>query len=292
MSKPSVSTATVQEMLQRNWGDVSELHPLTDGLTAQVFGFRHDAVEYVIRVSESFDSFRKDAFVSRRFASRNLPIPEIVEIGQLDLGAYYCISHRAPGVRLHDIGAAEMAQMVDPIVLTLAAISSADLTGSAGFGHFDAHGVAAYPTWRDFLLAVADPSIFDWKHVDADVDQDLIRQATYLVGEYATQCPELRCLIHGDFGSYNVLTNGRCITAVIDWDLALYGDPLYEMAGIFFWHEDLLAPLIDYFERHAHDYPDWRERMRCYQLHIGLHEIFYRRYDIAWLTERCARIIG
>ena len=124
MPKPSVSAETVQEILQRNWGEVSDLHPLTDGLTAQVFGFRHDAVEYVIRVSESFESFRKDAFVSHSFASRNLPIPEIAEVGQLDAGLYYCISHRAPGVRLQDIDAAEMAQMVEGKTCTLQTTST------------------------------------------------------------------------------------------------------------------------------------------------------------------------
>ena len=47
-------------------------------------------------------------------------------------------------------------------------------------------------------------------------------------------CPEEHKLVHGDFGSNNVLTDGQKITGVLDWDCALYGDPLFDVAGSFF----------------------------------------------------------
>jgi hypothetical protein len=43
------------------------------------------------------------------------------------------------------------------------------------------------------------------------------------------------CISRRAFGSYNLMTDRRRITAVIDWDRALFGDPLYELANLLFW---------------------------------------------------------
>src|SRR5262249_61598305 len=40
---------------------------------------------------------------------------------------------------------------------------------------------------------------------------------------------------HRDFGSNNVLTDGIGITAVLDWDAAGCGDPLYDVGAALFW---------------------------------------------------------
>jgi Ser/Thr protein kinase RdoA (MazF antagonist) len=40
------------------------------------------------------------------------------------------------------------------------------------------------------------------------------------------------CLLHGDLGNHNVFTDGTAITALIDWEDALSGDPMFDVA---FW---------------------------------------------------------
>ena len=93
------------------------------------------------------------------------------------------------------------------------------------------------------------------------------------VRELAGHCPEERRLVHGDFGSYNMLADSHRVTALIDWDLALFGDPLYEVANLFFWREERLEPLICHLESWIWNVPQGRERIVCYQLRIGLQEI-------------------
>src|SRR5262249_32278643 len=39
-------------------------------------------------------------------------------------------------------------------------------------------------------------------------------------------------LLHGDLGSHNVFTDGASITALIDWEDCLSGDPVFDIA---FW---------------------------------------------------------
>jgi len=297
MPKPSVPVTEIQHMLRQRWGEASDFHMLTEGLASQAFGFRSGAAEYVVRVNEAAETFQKDAFVARKFADSRLPVPKILDIGLLDAGPAFCVSRRAPGFRLHDLDAEGMARMARPVAQTMRAISASDLTDTSGFGRFDSTGSAPFVSWRGFLLAVASPDYFDWEAVSEEVNQRVVREAVGQVVELAAACPEERHLIHGDFGSYNVLTDGDYVTAVLDWNLALFGDPLYEVANLFFWNEERLTPFIRHLESEGCCLPQWRERMRCYQLRTCLQEIndsvaWGGPVDIGWLTTRCTQILG
>ena len=292
MPKPSIPLATVEQLLQKEWGSFSDIAPLEGGLTAQAFSFRFDDAECVIRLSHSLYSFQKDAFVSDRFASSSLPIPKVLKLGNLDADTYFCISRRASGVRLQDLSTSELEGVTDAVVSVMDVISKADLAGTRGVGRFNAQGQAPYQTWSDFLLTVTDAEVFAWTNTTEKVDKRVVARATSIIKENVSAYPELRCLLHGDFGSYNVLSDGEHITGVIDWDLSLFGDPLYEVANLLFWREERLLPVIRRLEKEVENLPQWQERVLCYQLHIGLNEIYYERYNIAWLTNRCKDIMG
>ena len=112
-------------------------------------------------------------------------------------------------------------------------------------------------------------------------------------------CPEERALVHGDFGSNNVLAEGEHITGVIDWSEAMIGDPLYDVANIFFWRTWLpcMERQAQYFEAHPFKVPNWEERILCYQLRIGLSEIFGNSTEhpsetAIWALGRCEQIVG
>ena len=286
----------IEAMLRERWGDVSGFSRLAEGLASQAFSFRHDAAEYVVRINGSIAGFEKDSYVSRRFASSALPIPEVVSIGRFDEGHAFCISRRAPGVRLHDLDARSSSQIVNPSLQVMESIAASDLTGTTGFGPFDAGGAGAYSSWKDFLIGIANAGRFDWERAGRSADMGIVSRMLRLVEELAERCPEERSLIHGDFGSYNLLTDGGRITAVIDWDRAVFGDPLYEVANLFFWREACMERVIRRVERSLTDVPRWRERVLCYQIRIGLQEIYESAIgegptDLAWLTTRCLNIV-
>ena len=44
-------------------------------------------------------------------------------------------------------------------------------------------------------------------------------------------------LVHGDLIIHNLLTDGVNLTGVIDWELALYGDPDYDLFRLFYYQE-------------------------------------------------------
>lgn len=48
---------------------------------------------------------------------------------------------------------------------------------------------------------------------------------------------EKTTLVHGDLVIHNLLTDGRNLTGVLDWELALFGDPDYDLFRLFYYQE-------------------------------------------------------
>lgn len=292
--KPNLPPSQVEEWLASRGGPVTDFQRLTEGLASQAFAFRRSGVDLVLRINRSSAGFRKDPYVSRLFGRPGLPIPEVLEIGTLPGGGAACISRRAPGVRLRDLDAPAAERVADRVACTLDAIAATDIRGTAGFGPFDGSGVAPFPTWAAFLTAVADPTRYDWEAVARRVDAALLAKLRAVVLDLAPRCrcPEVRRLIHGDFGVDNVLSDGRRVTAVIDWALAMFGDPLYEWATLCFWRDVNLRPVLARFEALQPD----RQRLWCYQLRFGLEEIRQSAVggnpvDLDWLVARCSTLL-
>ena len=85
-------------------------------------------------------------------------------------------------------------------------------------------------------------------------------------------------LLHGDLGNHNVLTDGTAVTALLDWEDCLAGDPIYDIA---FWatfhppgrHEAFLGGY-----RAVHELPeDFSVRFWLYFLRIALAKTVHRR---------------
>jgi hygromycin-B 4-O-kinase len=103
-------------------------------------------------------------------------------------------------------------------------------------------------------------------------------------------CPEERCLVHGDLLHYNVLVDSDRITAVIDWGCGIYGDFLYDVAWFAFyapWYPawrgiDFVAEAARHYQAIGLDVPYFEERLRCYQVRIGLGDQTWNAWTQNW----------
>lgn len=316
MTRTRVPAPSIVAALEHALGPVHGFVPLAEGEESQAFAFRAEGLgsaaqaEHVVRVHRSREGFDKDDFAARRFARPGLPVPAVTAIGRIeDLSfdqsfegpffgkPFYCVSRRLPGSTLQDLPIDMLSLLAEPLARTLEELAASDLAGTTGFGRFDANGTGEHASWRAFLDAVAER---DWSaaRLDAQALWRVERQLAIVRG-LAPSCPEVRRLVHGDFGSNNVLTDGREITGVIDWSEALFGDPLYDVANIFFWRPWLacMEQQARHFEQALPADPGTAERLRCYQLHIGLRQIHDcalagEAEDLLWALERNARIAG
>ncbi len=123
----------------------------------------------------------------------------------------------------------------------LDALRAVELDASAGAGAWRGDGPAERASWRAHLLAVADDHPDDRTHGWRERLATRIDDEAAFVDAFARMeplvdvCPEVRHLIHSDLLHGNVLVADDRVAAVFDWQCALAGDFLYDVAWLTFW---------------------------------------------------------
>jgi hygromycin-B 4-O-kinase len=295
-TKSALAAAQVRAAVEARLGAVSGFAPLPEGLVSQVFGFERGGEAFVVRVGRERAGYEKDAFVARSFARPALAIPEVVAIEAAGEALTFCVSRRAPGMRVQALDEAGATRVAPAILDALAEIGRSDTAAVTGVGRFDAAGRAPWATWRDYLLRFH-PDADAWTaRLPAD-DAALMRRALALVEQLLPAREPARRLIHGDFGSANLIADGAAVSAVIDWDLAAIGDALYDVANLLFWREARLSAVCDALRREHGGDPARRRTLAGYQLRIGVEEVREvvargASVDLGWLLARVRELVA
>lgn len=295
MTRPEIPENRVLELLEDRLGLAPrDLVPLRPGSWATAFGFDSETGPRVIRFSHNPDDFARDAHAFR-FRSSRLPIPEVTHRGELD-GAHFAVSKRIDDGFLDDLDGDGFRATLGSLVDMLDALRTADVSHSAGFGIWDIDGNGEHRSWQDYLRAsiVEDPAdrAGPWRaklETSATGASAFDRDVPVLLRRIEDM-PDVRGVIHGDLLNYNVFSSEGRVTGVIDWGCAMYGDPVFDLAWFGFWWPwypqwqgvDVVAEAERVFGDRGADMTNFRERLLCYELQIGLtHQAFHAAID-AW----------
>lgn len=291
--KTSLTIASIAQHLGEILGDISALTPLQEGEESQAFSFTQGGQKFILRVGADIEGYRKDALAFTCFANTAVPVPEVTCTGLLNNQHPFAVSRMIAGVTMQDAD----EQVVEAVLPQLTDIWR-DISNVHPASNADSFAAMLGPTygdWRNFLRSEHE-SLLGTNSVDSDLAHQLVDEINRLI----PHCPQGHQVIHGDFGSNNIIINPDVpeIAAVIDWDSARYGDPLFDIATAYFWRTwltcfDLSAK---YWDQHLGIMPAYRQRIRCYQLVIGVRDILDNIHDgddtmVAWLSERCRQIL-
>ena len=283
--------AAATDFLAGRYGDrASGVVEIGRGAWATAYGFMLDGAACVARFAAQPDDFAKDR-IAASYTSPALPIPAILEIGEAP-GGFYAISERAYGAHLDTLDEAGMRAVLPSLFAAHDAMRLADVSHTAGYGGWDGSGNAPRATWQQALLTLpgdaASSRIHGWRDRMAaypearsvfDEGFDCLRG---LVGV----CPSSRHLAHSDPLNRNILVANGMITAVLDWGCAMYGDFLYDLAHMTFstcwfpaWRGiDFAGEAERHFDAIGLAVPAMRQRVRCYEIHIGLDALAYNAF--------------
>jgi hygromycin-B 4-O-kinase len=290
-----VSPAQAEAFLVDRFGpDVQDVTGFGRGEWSRAFAFRRGGADWVARFGAYPEDFAKDRLAAR-YASADLPIPAVTEIGRA-FGGYYAISERAFGGYIDDLDGAGLRATLPSLFAALDAARRVDLSATTGYGGWGADGTAPYPSWRAALLDVASDRPGDrtwgWRErlAASALGTGPFDEALAHLRSFVAYCPEERHLIHSDLLHFNVLIDGDRISAVLDWGCSLFGDFLYDLAWFAFWAPwypawrgiDFQAEAARHYATIGLDVPHFDERLRCCQVHIGLDSMKYNAFKGRW----------
>jgi len=286
---PDAAAAFLQARLGSDPGPVEEVGA---GAWSRCFGYRDGGAERVVRFGRHRQDFEKDRRAVR-FRAPGLPVPEVHAIGRAGDG-WFAISTRAFGEPLEALPDEGWRATLPSLIAALDALRSCDLSGTAGFGEWDAGGRAPFASWRDFLLAVDRdrPAMrtHGWHRrlVESPLgDASFRRGLECLEGVADAAPPAARSLVHADLINRNVLVGvDHRIAAVLDWGCSLYGDFLYDLAWLEIWapwHPPIEAceirdRAVAHWTTVGLEVPDLEPRMRACLLHIALVHLAYNAW--------------
>lgn len=285
MAKPPIETTALLAQLRMTYPDIAVLNSIREGEESRAFVFISAGSDYVVRVNPSRTGFDNEKFAFEHFNSPALPIPEVTLVAPHGPKLWLCVSRRAPGTTLQELpagGAFAYGAAVSSVLDAMAHVTPNDGTG-----------LASQKAWPTFLTDVAGR---DWSLLDRTA-RDFVVGAASFIADMAKDLGDPRRLIHGDFGSNNLVVAQGEVTGVIDWSETMIGDPDYDVANNLFWRPwlDCMEQQCRYFEQHE----PWRltdtSKLACYQLRIGLGVLHDAIRDddermINWSLARCRTI--
>jgi aminoglycoside phosphotransferase (APT) family kinase protein len=297
-------------LAERYAGRARDVAELRGGDWSRAFSFRLDGRDLVARFGQYGEDFARDQ-QAMALSGPDLPVPRVLETGSA-LGGAYAISERWFGVFLETLDERRWRRLLPALLRGLDALRGAPALGIGGLAAAD--GPAAAGSWRDQLQAQLQDRpgqrVSGWRAAlagSAELD-GLFTTGERAISGLLDACPEIRHVLHRDLLNRNVLVtgDGSRLTAVFDWGCYGLGDFLYEVAWFTFWapwHAGLAA--IDFrseigghYRAAGLDVPRFDERLRCYELHIGLTHLAYCAFtgdpghSLPGIARRTREILG
>jgi hygromycin-B 4-O-kinase len=260
--KTRVEEERVRGFLRERYGAVSELAPITGGEISQAYSFVAGGRKLVLRVSWYDSGFRKDRFAHRHFRSAAVPIPEVLDLGPFEDDLYYAVTPFAAGSCMPQL-------CTDAVLSSLEAIHGTDVSDFGGYGRWiDGKGTFASCAESVESEACVDPAVLRLPFVRSGIFERLQRG----VAENLPAVSEERRLIHGDFGFDNLFVDGDRVSAVTDWDVSRYGDPVYDVGWVTSWTLDreFAERYRERAEQAGRELPEFERRLVCHECCVAI----------------------
>lgn len=242
---------------------------------------------YILKLSAENPAF---GFAIENWAMRRL---REAELSSLEIPAYNVLPQLLPcpflfieearGQTLTNFENPETQAVPEPLLFEFGrTLSKVHRIAGAGGGLLDC-GAKAWPaglhsSWREYIFLRLD------EHLQLCLDIGAITEAEqrdarqhFTSSELILNTAPIR-LLHGDPGHHNVFSDGQSITAIIDWEDALCGDPVFDIAywGTFV-RDEMRAQFLEGYESVENLPADFEYRYWLYYLRVALSKTVHRQ---------------
>jgi hygromycin-B 4-O-kinase len=283
--KPEVDKAAVARILEDYTGfPPREITLMSTGQISSTFQclVRDETLLVQFNQANMSSGVTKERFFRDRLQSVGVPLREVIQDGTYQ-GLKYTIAKKSRGNGLTSLPPAEFVSVLPAVYDILLAISSVDMTGTQGYGGFNESGFGPDETWQMYLSKIRDeePGQFfgNWHEMfdTTFLEKDRFEAYYSQMMRHINFIPVPRLLVHGAFGYDNVLIENGKVTAVLDWQDAKFGDPLFDIAYLDFWLSsfNLLESYKTYCAEHGIHYSDYRDRVLASKYYNALSAMLF-----------------
>ena len=280
----SVIAQICADVLQRK---VTAVEPLEPGTFHRLWRVRRESEPPVIfRVNAFSDWFRDDMLGMDVIAGKLLRQRgfSAVHVHAVDLTRERCpvdfsIMDEARGtsLRAFDHDEVKLLPLLTELGRFTANIHRIDLR--CRFGLIDPSALATgrgplfglHETWDEYIALNLEEHVKICVGIGAVSDEEAQRILWLFEGCRGIYADSIPKLLHGDPGNHNVFVEDGQITALIDWEDAVAGDPVYEIAFWATFHpERRHAAFLEGYRSEATLPPDFEPRFWLYFLRVSL----------------------
>ncbi len=141
--------------------------------------------------------------------------------------------------------------------------------------HHKVQGV--HKTWRDYIFCNLDEHVafcLNIRAIDEAQAERIIKLFQHLSPLLIIDKP---VLLHGDLGNHNIFSDGKKVTALIDWEDCMAGDPYFDVAywGTFY-RDHYRSQLLEGYCQKSLLADDFEIRYWLYYLRISLSKTVHR----------------
>lgn len=254
-------------------GSVSDVTPIEMGNISRVYSFHHDGRDYVIHFRDNRYTFDLNHYIFNTYSKANIPIPAVTQIGSIH-HMFYSISAKAPG-RAFDLLSAEEAHILIPeLIHQLNNIRNVNIDQTNHWGSIKPSGHASFNCWQASIASFFENDELgikkNWHSLfeTSFLERDVFNHAYAIMNDLLQYAPNEKYLVHGDFHHGNIITDGRTITGIIDWEMVMYGDFMFDVANFHLWRPQANLPQYakEVWLNEGLTIPYFEERLLCYQL--------------------------
>jgi aminoglycoside phosphotransferase (APT) family kinase protein len=222
-----------------------------------------------------------------RLEKAGLPSLKIVALDESDeaLGCPFLVMQQAPGRPLRDFENPETQALPEPALFELGRLLAQIHTipgRAAGLLLYcsDEHGpIGAHTHWINYVRLRLRAHAEVCQEIGAINSKEVeeIRHIFTVAEPLLTSAPKR--FLHGDPGHHNVFFDGQRITAIIDWEDALVGDPVFDIAywGTFV-RDEMRERFLEGYRSVAALPQDFEHRYWLYYLRVALSKTVHRHH--------------
>jgi hygromycin-B 4-O-kinase len=271
--KVDINTNQAEEILKGAFGEsVTDLSPIEMGELSKVFSFMVKNKPYVVHFRKSRESLDKADYMYKVYGDK-LPIPRVVKSGKID-EIFFIISNKVEGRPVSSYSVPEQKIILDDLVKHYTNMSQITLDSLKGFGLISPEGTAYSKSWGEVIAGFfkEDQEGFykNWTKLykESFLEKSLFEEGYLAMMELIKYSPNIPHLVHGDFHLGNMLSDGKQVTGIVDWELSMYGDFMFDLAILHLWspHLDFPQKVRNLWLENGTDIVNFEERLRSHML--------------------------